>query len=100
MLTKQEIFKTILDNKEAIKKFGVTKIGLFGSYVRNEQTDESDIDILIDYNLEEISFKKYFLFCEYMESLFHDHKVDIVTENGLSQYIGPHILKSADYVAI
>lgn len=38
MLTKQEIFKTIQDNKEIIKSFGVTEIDLFGSYVRNEQT--------------------------------------------------------------
>lgn len=44
MLTKQDIFKTIQDNKETIKSFGVTQIGLFGSYVRNEQTSTSDID--------------------------------------------------------
>ena len=45
MLSKQEIFKTIQENKEIIKSFGVTEIGLFGSYVRNEQTESSDIDI-------------------------------------------------------
>ena len=43
MLTKQDIFQTIIDNKEAIKNFGVTEIGLFGSYVRDEQTENSDI---------------------------------------------------------
>ena len=48
MLTKQDIFKTIIDNKETIKSFGVTEIGLFGSYVRNEQTEDSDIDFLVD----------------------------------------------------
>ena len=54
MITKQEIFQKIIDNKETIKSFGVTEIGLFGSYVRDEQTEESDIDILVDYNLEQI----------------------------------------------
>jgi len=49
MLTKQDIFQTIIANKEAIKNFGVIEIGLFGSYVRNEQTNESDIDILVDF---------------------------------------------------
>lgn len=100
MLNKQDIFKTILDNKETIKSFGVTEIGLFGSYVRDEQTENSDIDFLVDYNLEEINFKKYFLFCEYLENLFKDHKVEIVTKNGLSEFIGPHILKSVNYVSI
>lgn len=100
MLTKEEIFQTIIENKEAIKSFGVTEIGLFGSYVRGEQTEESDIDFLVDYSLEEISYQKYFLFCEYLENLFHDNKIEIVTKNGLSPYIGPHILKSVNYVAI
>ncbi len=98
MLTKNEIFKTIQDNKEIIKSFGVTEIGLFGSYVRNEQTENSDIDILVDYN-ETISVSNYFEFCELIEDLFAK-KVDIVTKNGLSKYIGPHILKEVDYVKI
>ena len=100
MLTKQDIFQTIIDNKEAIKSFGVTEIGLFGSYVRDEQTDKSDIDLLIHYNIKEINYKKYFLFCEYMDNLFSNIKVEIVSKNGLSPYIGPHILKSVKYVEI
>ena len=100
MLTKQDIFQTIIDNKEAIKNFGVTEIGLFGSYVRDEQTEESDIDLLIHYNIKEINYKKYFLFCEYMDNLFIDKKVEVVSKNGLSPYIGPHILKSVTYVEI
>ena len=90
----------IQDNKETIKSFGVTEIGLFGSYVRGEQNESSDIDFLVDYDLKQISYKKYFLFCEYLEDLFKNHKIEIVTKNGLSQYIGPHILKSVNYVEI
>ena len=100
MLTKQDIFQTIIDNKEAIKNFGVTEIGLFGSYVRDEQTEKSDIDLLIHYNIKEINYKKYFLFCEYMDNLFSNKKVEIVSKNGLSPYIGPYILKSVKYVEI
>ena len=100
MLTKQDIFQTIIDNKETIKSFGITEIGLFGSYVRGEQTENSDIDILVDYNLDQISYKKYFLFCEYLENLFQNNKIEIVTKNGLSEFIGPHILKAVNYVEI
>lgn len=100
MLTKQDIFQKIIDNKETIKSFGVTQIGLFGSYVRNEQTESSDIDILVDYDVDKISYVKYFNFCEFIESIFKNNKIDIVTKNGLSRYIGPHILKEVDYVKI
>ena len=45
------------------RNFGVKEIGLFGSYVRNEQTGKSDIDLLVDYDKEKISLKKQkFLF--------------------------------------
>jgi uncharacterized protein len=100
MLTKQEIFKKIQDNKEIIKSFGVTQIGLFGSYVRNEQTIESDIDLLIDYDIVNIDFKKYMQFCFMMDDLFHNIKVEVVTKNGLSKYIGPYILKEVENVEI
>ncbi|MCA6421535.1 MAG: nucleotidyltransferase family protein [Flavobacterium sp.] len=100
MLTKQDIFKTIQDNKETIKSFGVTQIGLFGSYVRGEQTENSDIDFLVDYKKGEMDFFKFIDFCEIIENLFNDLKVDIVTKNGLSEFIGPYILKEVEYVKI
>ena len=100
MLTKQDIFQTIIDNKEAIKNFGVTEIGLFGSYVRDEQTDKSDIDLLIHYDIKEINMKKFMNFCFMMDDLFNKIKVDVVTKNGLSKYIGPFILKEVEYVEI
>jgi hypothetical protein len=100
MLTKQDIFQTIIDNKEAIKSFGVTEIGLFGSYVRDEQTVDSDIDFLIDYNLKKIDFKKFMNFCFMLDELFQNKKVEVITKNGLSKYIGPYILKEVKYVKI
>jgi uncharacterized protein len=100
MLTKQEIFKTIQDNKETIKSFGVTQIGLFGSYVRGEQTENSDIDFLVDIVKEKKTLKNYIDFCDMLENLFKDNKIDIVSKKGLSEFIGPHILKEVNYVKI
>jgi len=49
MMTKEYILEYLKDNKERFKKdFGVTKIALFGSYARDEQRDDSDIDIAIE----------------------------------------------------
>lgn len=100
MLTKQEIFKTIQDNKELIKSFGVTEIGLFGSYVRDEQTETSDIDILVDFYKEKKTLRNYIDFCDLLENMFKKNKIDIVSKKGLSEYIGPHILKEVNYVQI
>ena len=98
MLTKQEIFKTIQDNKEIIKSFGVTEIGLFGSYVRNEQSKESDIDILIDFDPEKENFDNYMAVYDLFEKIFKNEKIEVVTKNGLSPYIGPKILNEVQYV--
>jgi len=100
MLTKQEIFKTIQDNKETIKSFGVTQIGLFGSYVRGDQTENSDIDFLVDIVKEKKTLKNYIDFCDMLEKLFENNKIDIVSKKSLSEFIGPHILKEVNYVKI
>lgn len=100
MITKEDIFQTIIDNKEAIKSFGVTEIGLFGSYVRDEQTIESDIDFLVDIIKEKKTLRNFIDFCDLLESLFKNNKIDIVSKKGLSEFIGPHILKEVDYVKI
>ena len=99
MLTKQDIFKKIEDNAALIRSYGVMEIGLFGSYVRNEQTENSDIDILVEFYKERKTLKNYIDFCEMIENLFLQ-KVDILTKKGLSPFIGPHILKEVNYVAI
>ncbi len=78
--------------------FGVQSVGLFGSYVRNEQTEKSDIDLLIDFDPEKETFDNYMALCDYLDLLFRNEKVEIVTKNGLSPHIGPSILREVQYV--
>lgn len=49
MTTKDNILKTLKSNKVKLSEFGIRNVGLFGSYVRDEQTGNSDIDLLIDF---------------------------------------------------
>ncbi|MCW3107056.1 MAG: polymerase beta domain protein region [Segetibacter sp.] len=72
-------------------------IGLFGSYLRNEQSDKSDIDLLIDFEPEKENFDNYMAVYDMFENIFKNEKIEIVTKNGLSQYIGPKILKDVMY---
>jgi uncharacterized protein len=98
MITKDYILRTIKTHKAELTKFGIQNIGLFGSYVRDEQSKKSDIDILIDFVPDKESFDNYMAIYDYFERLFKNEKIEIVTKNGLSPYIGPKILKEVMYV--
>jgi predicted nucleotidyltransferase len=98
MTTKENIISTLKSHKPELSKFGVQNIGLFGSYLRNEQTDKSDIDLLIDFEPEKENFDNYMAVYDMFENIFKNEKIEVVTKNGLSQYIGPKILKDVMYV--
>ncbi|MDZ4807630.1 MAG: nucleotidyltransferase domain-containing protein [Bacteroidota bacterium] len=51
-LTKKIIYAELQKNKAVLEQYGVKQIGLFGSFVRNEGTEESDIDFLVDFEKE------------------------------------------------
>lgn len=98
MLNKQNIKNKLINQKERLKSYGIRQIGLFGSYVRNEQTSDSDIDLLVDFNPEKETFDNFMSVSDLLEKIFKGYKVEIVTKNGLSKYIGPYILKEIEYV--
>ncbi len=99
-MNKKNIKQLIRKNGVKIKGLGVTKIGLFGSYVRGEQKKASDIDILIDFRPEEENFDNLMRMYDLLESIFRENRIDVVTVNGLSPYIGPKILNEVEYVEI
>jgi len=98
MTTKENILKKLKANKLEFSKYGIRTIGLFGSYLRNEQSSESDIDLLIDFEPEKENFDNYMAVYDLFESLFKNEKIEIITKNGLSPYIGPRILSEVLYV--
>jgi hypothetical protein len=58
------------------------------------------IDILIDFEEGKETFDNFMAVCTFLDALFEEHKVEVVTAKGLSPYIGPHILNSVEYVQI
>lgn len=98
MTTKDDILYLLRFYKPEFERFGIQNIGLFGSYVRNEQSDQSDIDILIEFEPNQENFDNLMAVYDLFEKLFKNEKVEVVTRNGLSPYIGPRILKEVMYV--
>ncbi|MBA7505526.1 hypothetical protein ES706_04194 [subsurface metagenome] len=97
MKNKEEIIKKIKENLPFLKEiFNVKIIGLFGSYVRGEQREESDVDILVDF-LKPIGFFKFIELENYLiEKL--EIKVDLIPIDSLKSLIKPYILKEVIYV--
>ena len=98
MTTKEKILAILKTHKSELSKYGVLNIGLFGSYLRNEQSTQSDIDLLIDFDPEKENFDNYMAVYDIFENLFKNERIEIVTKNGLSKYIGPRILNDVIYV--
>jgi len=97
MTSKNIILSVIRTHKSQLASFGVSRIGLFGSYVRNEQQPQSDIDFLVDFEPEKETFDNFMNLYNYLEELFVNEKIEVVTVNGLSPYIGKYILKEVNY---
>ena len=98
MTTKNYILSTLRQNKPNLYRFGIRQIGLFGSYVHNKQSNHSDIDILIDFEPDQENYDNFMAVYDLFEQLFKNEKVEVVTKNGLSPYIGPKILNEVEYV--
>lgn len=98
MKSKDYILSTLKDQKPELEKFGVRNIGLFGSYSRQEQSELSDVDILVDFDPAHETFDNLMEICDLLEKSFNNIKIDVVTKNGLSPHIGPKILSEVLYV--
>jgi len=96
MLTHQNILKKIEENIGKIKTYGVKKIGLFGSFIRNEQNAESDVDILVEFEEEKKTFDNYMDLKFFLEDLFN-HKVDLVVTEAIKPDLKPYILEKVKY---
>ena len=94
---KKEIIKIIRNSKPEMEShYGVQRLGLFGSYVKEKQRKKSDIDILVTFN-RDIDLFDFLDLREYLESQL-SIKVDLVMESALKPAIGKRILSEVEYV--
>ncbi len=98
-LDKDSILQMLANKKKHLAEFGVEQIGLFGSSLRNEASAESDIDLLVEIRKDQKTFRNFMSLNYYLEDLF-GRKVELVTKQSLSPYIGPHILKTVEYATL
>ena len=76
---------------------GVLRLGIFGSLARGEAGPESDVDVLVRFAPEKRTYDSLCEVSDALEEVFH-RRVDLVTEDALSPYLGPRILKEVSDV--
>ncbi|MFA5343633.1 MAG: nucleotidyltransferase family protein [Kiritimatiellia bacterium] len=91
-----EIKRKLAQCKPELKRgFQVKAIGIFGSYIRNEQNKNSDLDVLVEYE-EDPSLFKFVELENYLKTILKVN-VDLVMKNALKPQIGKHVLNEVVY---
>lgn len=98
IITKVTILETLKINRADFERYGVKNLGLFGSYARNEQKNESDIDILVEFKPNQQTYQNLMGLYDFIERLIPNKNIETVTRTELSPYIEPIILNEVEYV--
>ena len=95
---KENSLQLLHDHSMGIRSFGVKRLGLFGSFARNTGIHgKSDVDLLVEFETGKKSYENFIDIALYLEELLV-RKVELVTPQSLSKFIGPHILKQEQNV--
>jgi predicted nucleotidyltransferase len=94
-MNKQTVKDILKKNREIFKKYKVKSVALFGSYVRNEQKDNSDIDLLVEFN--ENTYDNFINLIFSLEGLLQK-EVCVVTPDSISPYIKAQVLREAEKI--
>ncbi|MDD2366345.1 MAG: nucleotidyltransferase family protein [Desulfuromonadaceae bacterium] len=95
-MTREQILDFLKQHKQEMNdRFGVTKIGLFGSYARGEAREDSDVDVAIE--LSRYSADSYFGLLHFLEDSIH-LRIDLGIESNFKPIIKPYIMREIVYV--
>lgn len=95
-MNKEEILQFLRRNKNKLNKYGVKKIGLFGSYVKEKDIKGSDIDLIVKFEPGKKNFDNYMDLKFFLEESLNN-KVDLVIEGSIKEELKEEILGSAKY---
>lgn len=93
---RDEILNAIRNNRDAIRAFGVRRLGLFGSYATGEEHEGSDLDFIVEFDKK--SFDAYMGLKLFLEDLFKC-KVDLVLSNSIKPRLRTIILNQTVYAS-
>lgn len=99
MTSKERFFDLVAREKATLLTLGVQQIGLFGSTLRGEDTEQSDYDVLISFEKGKKTYQNFIAVVDLLESAL-GRNVELVTTESLSPYLGPKIKKEVEYASL
>ena len=94
---KISLINRLMKNEEKILSFGVERIGIFGSFVRNEMRADSDVDFFVEFKEGYKNYDNFMDLAFFLKELT-GREIELVTPNSLSPFLGPEIMKEVAYV--
>ncbi len=98
-MTRERLLETLKSNLNQFRRYGVERIGLFGSFARSEEQFDSDIDILVIFSENKKSFDNLMELKFHLDELFPDNNVDLVVDDALKPRIKTAVDKEVVYVS-
>ncbi len=96
---KQQAFERIQSHQSALKLFGAARLGLFGSFVRGEQKDESDIDFVVEFQEGKKTFRNFINIVYYLEKIM-GREVELLTWEGMASFVKREAEKDIEYAPL
>jgi predicted nucleotidyltransferase len=93
-LTRREATDRLLSVEGDIRALGVRRLALFGSVLRDEARPDSDVDLLVEFLPGQKTIDRFMGLADLLEATL-ERRVELVTTEALSPFIGPHILAEA-----
>lgn len=97
--TKLEVLARIAAQSRAIRGIGVRRLGLFGSFLNDAPRQDSDVDLLVEFEPARKNFDNFWELSQLLERAL-SRPVDLLTKESLSPYFGPRILTQVEYVPL
>ena len=97
--TREDLLRRLAEQGPAVRALGVHRLALFGSFARDEARSGSDVDFLVEFAPGRKTFDNFVALATLLEDTLQ-RRVELVTPEALSPYIGPRILAEAQNVSL
>ena len=97
--TRRDVLARLAEQRGALRALGLRRLGLFGSFRHDRAGPDSDVDLLAEFEPDQHTFGNFMEAADLLEGLL-GRRVELVTTDALSPYIGPKILADVEDVSL
>ena len=96
---KKQVFERVREHRAAIRQFGAARLGLFGSFVRGQQRQDSDVDFVVEFQEGKKTFRNFIDLAFYLEEVMA-RRVDLLTWEGVANFVKREMERDVEYAPL